>query len=58
MDIYEYAESINYAADYYEMSTGYIYHIREYGLFGRGMKSSPGIRVSCDGKTIGYVQRG
>lgn len=29
MDIYEYAESINWAADYLDMHTGYIYKIPE-----------------------------
>ena len=38
MDIYKYAESINWGADYLDMHTGYIYKIQEAGnarkLFG------------------------
>ena len=29
MDIYEYADSIDWAADYYDQHTGYIYAITE-----------------------------
>jgi hypothetical protein len=31
MDIYEYAESINYGADYYDFHSGLIFKIQEYG---------------------------
>lgn len=58
MDIYAYAESIDYAADYYDHHTGYIYHIQEYGrmkkLFGI---EEQGIRVSENGTTIGYARK-
>ena len=57
MDIYSYAESIDYGADYLDQHTGYIYHIQEYGrklkLFGM---NSEGIRVSYNGETIGYAR--
>lgn len=55
MDIYKYAEQIGYSADYYDMHTGYIYHIKEAGnarkLFGIDSK----IRISENGVTIGYA---
>ena len=50
MDIYEYAESINYAADYLDQHTGYIYHIRDYKRLGL-----PQIPISDNGKIIGYA---
>ena len=31
MEIYNYAKSINYAADYMDMHTMYTYHIQDYG---------------------------
>lgn len=72
MNIYEYAKSINYGADYYEPRTGYIYHIQEYGeqlkngeesphFYTKNGKmkftTKPEIRVSKDGKTIGYAEK-
>ena len=43
-------------ADYYEMSTGRIYHIQEYNRAKKFGLPSQGIRVSVDGHTIGYAQ--
>ena len=72
MNIYEYAKSINYGADYYEPRTGYIYHIQEYGEAIKSGKEVPGfvynngkikftteprIRVSHNGETIGYAEK-
>lgn len=57
MDIYEYARNINYNADYYEQSTGYIYHIQEYGRALMFEFPTPGIRVSENGVTIGYARK-
>jgi len=68
MDIYEYAESINYNADYYDMHTGRIYHIQEYGKALKEMNSGikqeanrkivgAGIKVSEDGVFLGYARR-
>ena len=58
MDIYAYAESIDYAADYYDHHTGYIYHIQEYGRMKKffGM-TEQGIRVSENGRTVGYARK-
>lgn len=57
MDIYEYAESIDYAADYYDFHTGYIYKIQEYGL----VKDDPEARIrvvdSSDGSCIGEAAK-
>jgi hypothetical protein len=59
MDIYKYAKEINYGADYYEMSTGRIYHIQDYGLALKRGLPTRGIAVSEDGKIIGYaVEKG
>ena len=54
-DIYEYAKTCN--ADYYDICTGYIYHIMEYNNAIRLGLPTYGIRVSYDGKTIGYAQK-
>jgi hypothetical protein len=60
MDIYEYAESINYRSDYMDMNTGYIYCIQEYG---RAIKFGlpqllPGIRViDSQGNVLGYARK-
>ena len=57
MDIYAYAESINWGADYYDMHTGLIYGIQEVGrakkLFGIDLP----IPVYENGVKIGYVER-
>ena len=51
MDIYKYAEEINYAADYYEMNSGRIYKITE-------AKDHDGkIPVIQDGQFIGFAER-
>lgn len=56
MDIFKYAESIDWSADYYDYTTGYIYHIAECGNMMRFFGITPSrIRVSDDGKTIGYA---
>jgi hypothetical protein len=49
MDIYKYAESINYAADYYDMKTGRIFKITE-AKFHDG-----NIPVYEDGVCIGFA---
>lgn len=72
MDIYEYGNSINFNADYYDFRTGRIYHLQEYG---RALKiaNDPeadyiakadaisivdnGIKVSEDGVVIGYAKK-
>lgn len=58
MDIFSYGESINFSADYYEASTGLIYHLQEYGNAKKLGLPTPyeGIRVSENGKTIGYAK--
>lgn len=51
MDIYNYAESINYAADYYDFHTGLIYAITE-------AKNHDGkIPVYEDGRLIGFARK-
>lgn len=55
MDIYKYAEEINYGADYYEPSTGKIYHIQDYGVALKRGLPTKGIAVTKDGKLIGYA---
>ncbi len=53
MDIFKYAESIHFAADYYDMHTGYIYKCTEY------TEDMPGIPVydSMTNEFIGYAKR-
>lgn len=51
MDIYEFAEDLNYGADYYDTHTGYIYKCTEY------TEDMPGIPVYKDGTFIGYAKR-
>lgn len=51
MDIFEYARSINFMADYLDMHTGYIYKLTEYDP-----NTMPGIPVYEDGKLIGYAK--
>jgi len=63
MEIYSYAESIDYAADYMDMNTGYTYGIQEYGRAkkfglptpGSMMFGKDGIIVYEDGKPIGVA---
>ena len=51
MDIYKYAESMDYMVDYYDMNSGKIYRITE-------AKNNDGkIPVEVDGKIIGFAQR-
>ena len=57
MDIYKYAESINYAADYIDMSTGYVYKIQDYGRSLKFGFPSSGIAVYNDSTLIGYARK-
>ena len=58
MDIYKYAESINYNADYMDMSTGYIYCIQEYGKALKFGFPTHGIKViDFEGHIIGYAKK-
>ena len=50
MDIYAYAESIDYAADYMDMHTGYIYGIVEYHK-----NNLPQIPIYDNGRLIGFA---
>lgn len=55
MDIYEQAKKMN--ADYYDVMTGYTYHIMEYNqAISLGLPTH-GIRVTCDGEFIGYAKK-
>ena len=57
MNIWNYARSINFGADYYDTYTGYTYHLQEYGNAKRfGLPTLyDGIRVSENGTTIGII---
>lgn len=63
MDIFKYAESIDFGADYYDWHTGYIYGIQEYGRAKKFGLPTPaelqfgkdGIIVYDSGKPIGIV---
>ena len=57
MDIYAYAESIDYMADYYDWNTGYTYHITDYGRALKFGLPTNGIAVSENGKVIGYARK-
>ena len=58
MDIYAYAESIDYGADYLDMHTGYIYHIQEYGRALKMGLPTPGILVTDgEGNELGYAKK-
>ena len=57
MDIYGYAKSINYSADYMDMHTGLIYHIQEYGKELERGNMGAKIKVSQDGKLIGFARQ-
>ena len=43
-------------ADYFDMHTGYTYHIQEYTRTKNLGLPTSGIRVSCDGKLVGFVR--
>lgn len=58
MDIFKYAKSIDYGADYMDNHNGYIYHIQEYGELLKDGQNPIGIRVTDGvGNTIGYAQK-
>lgn len=59
MDIYKYAESINYGADYYDFNSGYIYKIQEYKRRLDEGTADAKIRVvdSYSGDTLGYARK-
>ena len=58
MDIYKYAESINWGADYYDFNTGYIYCIQEAGRMRKLFNIESDIRViNSNGEFIGYVKK-
>ena len=58
MDIWNFARSVDFGADYLDPNTGYIYHIMEYGRAKKfGLPDVyGGIRVSENGVTIGVVR--
>ena len=68
MDIYAYANSINYGADYYDWTTGRIYKIQDYGRDIKASNDNPddeivrarvnrGIAVYEGNALIGYAQK-
>lgn len=58
MDIYAYAKSIDYNADYYDHHTGYIYKIQDYGRALKFGLPTPGIMVSdSNGNLIGVARK-
>ena len=58
-DIYAYAESIDYNADYYEMRTGRIFKIQNYGRAIKAGLPTNGIEVvdSLTGEFIGFATK-
>ena len=57
MDIYEYAESINWNADYMDINSGYIYKIRESGIARKLFNLELPIKVyDSYGNFIGYAE--
>lgn len=54
MDIFEWAESVDYGADYFDNDTGYIYHIQEAKRTGN--KNSITVTDS-EGNLIGMVNK-
>lgn len=57
MDIYKYAESVNWNADYYDMKTGYIYGIQEAGRARKFFGIELPIKVyNSDGEYIGNAK--
>lgn len=58
MDIYGYAESMDYAADYYDFNTGRIYKIQEFGQELAKGNTDARIRVTDEsGNHIGWANR-
>ena len=58
MDIYAYAESIGYGADYMDPHTGYIHGIQAYGRALKFGLPTPGILVyDSDGNAIGVARK-
>lgn len=58
MDIFKYAEDIDYSADYMDMNTGLIYKIKNYGLALKRGLPVYGIEViDPDGASLGYVYK-
>ena len=57
MDIYAYAEEVNYLADYYDFHTGLIYKIQEYGA----VKNDPDAKIrvvdAMTGQTVGFARK-
>ena len=67
MNIYDYARSIDYSADYYDWNTGRIYKIQDYGRDIKASNDNPndpsirarinrGIAVYEGGALIGYAR--
>jgi len=57
MDIYKYAESINWSADYMDINSGYIYKIRESGRARKLFNLELPIKVyDSYGNFIGYAE--
>lgn len=58
-DIYSYAESIDYNADYYESSSGIIFKIQDYGRAIKSGLPTHGIEVidSLTGQFIGFATK-
>ena len=57
MDIFEQAKKMP-NADYYDMHTGYVYHISDYTRAKKFGLPTEGIRVSYNGQLIGIVREG
>ena len=57
MDIYAYAESINWNADYYDWHTGYTYGIQEVGRLKKFFGIDAQIPVYDNGELIGYAKK-
>ena len=58
MDIFEYADSIDWNADYMDMNTGYTYGIQEAGKASKLTGKKPDvINVYSDNEYIGVVRR-
>lgn len=56
MDIFSYAESIDWGADYYDMHTGYVYAIQE-AKREAGNKTPTSIKVYNGSTCIGVVNK-
>lgn len=58
MNIYDWAKNVNYAADYYDQTTGYIYKVQEYGDRLKKGNNINGIKVvDTFGNLIGYARK-